>query len=616
MSLRKILILLIFLTGIVLANDPGGGAPGTGANVTLTETSTHVTLSNGVITATIRKDNGQVTSYLFKGTQMVLPNRPIYYSMGGGDTFDVPSQTVYSVTSQSADMIDVSFKRTWNPNAGFKYALDIDLHFVLRRGDTGLYAYAILDHPAHYPAVNLGEWRIVWWLPRDSTTFHFERAYVDELRNWEMPSYYDYQNASPTAIAEIVKLNTGVMAGKYDGKYTYAARYYDIGTWGHTSKVSKKGVWFVLGGHDFFNDGPTHQDLSSSESYILMHFGRNHYGGSSINVAEGEAWRKIFGPFLLYCNETTATTNSGDVLWADAKAQVEAEKSAWPYSWLVNADHPAASGRGTVTGRLLINDPLKPHVNGANAMVGLAAPQETHGNWQQQSKGYQYWVKADSAGNFTIPHVRPGSYTLYAYTTGVVEEFSKTGITVSSGATNAQGDLTWNVSNPGSSIAWEIGVPDRTAKEFRHGNDYFTPFLWEVYPNEFPNPLVYNVGTSNPSTDFNYVHSNYPTSTPGTTTAWNWDVNFHLPAVPRSGNATLTVAFAGSHYSRLFLYINGESTVFTRLSPSTVVATRCYARAFMPSIPMSACPFRFRASARDPTPSASTSPATTGSPRM
>ncbi len=563
-------ILIFALLALVLplhANDPGGGAAGVGANVTLSSTSTTATLSNGVITAVIQKSTGKVTSYLFNGTQMVDPANPIYYSMDGGANYSQPSNCVYSVTTQTSDMVDVSFKRTWNATAGYKQAFDIDLHYVLRRGDTGLYAYAILDHPASYPATSVGEWRIVWKLPRTSTTFHFERAYIDDLRNWEMPSYFDYQNSSPTGIGEIVKLNTGVMAGKYDGKYTYAARYYDIGTWGHTGKNYKKGVWFVLGGHDYFNDGPTHQDLTSSESYILMHFGRNHYGGSGTSVAAGEAWRKMYGPFLLYCNETNATTNSGDVLWADAKDQVAAEKAAWPYSWLVNADHPAASGRGTVTGRLLINDPLKPSVSGANAMVGLAAPQETHGNWQQQSKGYQYWTKADASGNFTIPAIRPGTYTLYAYNTGVVEEFSKTNIIVTAGATNAQGDLAWNIANPGTSIAWEIGVPDRTAKEFRHGNDYFTPYLWDVYPQEFPNPLVYNVGTSNPATDWNYVHSNYPGATAGTTTAWNWDVNFNLPAVPRSGDATLTVAFAGAQYPRLFLYINGETTAFTRLSP-------------------------------------------------
>jgi rhamnogalacturonan endolyase len=563
----RTLFILIALLACVRANDAGGGAPGVGANVTLSTTATTATISNGVIQAIIEKSTGRVTSYKLNGFQMVDPANPIYYSMDGGADFDVPSGCVYSLISSSSDHVEISCKRTWNASAGYKHNFDIDLRYVLRRGDTGLYAFAILDHPASYPAASVGEWRIVWKLPRDSTTFTFERAYVDDLRNWEMPSVYDYQNASPSAIGEIVKLNTGVMAGKYDGKYTYAARYSEIGTWGHASHIAKKGVWFVLGGHDYFNDGPTLQDLTSSESYILMHFGRDHFGGSATFVSAGENWRKMYGPFLLYCNATTAATNAGDVLWADAKAQVAAEEAAWPYSWLNNADHPAAAARGTVTGRLVVNDPLKPSITGANANIGLAAPEETDGNWQFQSKGYQYWTKADASGNFSIPAVRPGTYTLYAFTDGVVGEFSKIGVTVTAGGTNAQGDITWNISHPGTSIAWEIGVPDRTAKEFKHGNDYFIPFMWDVYTQELSNPLVYNVGSSNPATDWNYAHSNYTGATAGTTGPWEWKVNFNLPAVPRSGNATLTVAVASAYYSGLFLYLNDSPTSFARIIP-------------------------------------------------
>lgn len=566
---RKLLILIALLacSAAAGANDAGGGLPGVGADVSLSTTSTTATLANGVIQAVIDKATGRVTSYKLNGFQMVDPANPIYYSMDGGAAFDVPSGCVYSLISSSSDHVEISCKRTWNANAGYRHNFDIDLHYVLRRGDTGLYAFAYLDHPAAYPAASVGEWRIVWKLPRSSTTFTFERAYVDDLRHWEMPSYYDYQNASPTGIGEIVKLNTGVMAGKYDGKYTYSVRYSEVGTWGHASNIAKKGVWFVLGGHDYFNDGPTKQDLSSSESYILMHFGRNHYAGSGTSVAAGETWRKMYGPFLLYCNATTAASNAGDTLWADAKAQVAAEKAAWPYSWLTNADHPAAASRGTVTGRLLVNDPLKPSITGANANIGLAASEETDGNWQSQSKGYQYWTKADASGNFSIPAVRPGTYTLYAFTDGVVGEFSKTGVTVTAGGTNAQGDITWNVSHPGTSIAWEIGVPDRTAREFKHGNDYFTPYLWDVYTQELPNPLVYNIGSSNPATDWNYVHSNYAGATAGTTVPWEWNVNFNLPAVPRTGTATLTVAVASANYSALFLYLNGSPTSFARISP-------------------------------------------------
>jgi hypothetical protein len=50
---------------------------------------------------------------------------------------------------------------------------------------------------------------------------------ASQARNWLMPSVYDFSQASPTGIAEIEKLNTGVRAGKYDGKYEYTAPFWN-----------------------------------------------------------------------------------------------------------------------------------------------------------------------------------------------------------------------------------------------------------------------------------------------------------------------------------------------------------------------------------------------------
>lgn len=550
------------------ANDAGGGAPGRGAPVTLTTDAKTATLDNGLIRAVIDKPSGRISRYQFAGTDMVDPANPIYYSFDGGPSYEQPSGCVFTVVNQSADSIEVSCKRTWTPGAGYKHAFDIDLLYVLRRGDTGVYAFATLDHPASYPETGYGEWRIVWKLPHDETTFFFERAYVDELRHWEMPSILDYKKSSPTPIKEIVKLNSGVRAGLYDGKYSYSARYFDIGTWGHASNLNRKGVWFVLGGHDYFNDGPSKQDLTTSESYILMHFGRNHYAGSGVKVAAGESWRKQYGPFLLYCNQTATTTGAGDALWADARAQVAAEKAAWPYAWLVNRDHPAASDRGTVTGKFVITDALNPAVSSAGAHIGLAAPEESAGNWQFQSKGYQYWTVADAQGNFTLPAVRPGTYTLYAYNTGAVGEFSQKSVTVTAGRTVALGTVAWSVPHAGRVIAWEIGVPDRSAAEFHHGNDYFQAYLWDTYPMEFSNPLVYTVGTSNPARDWNYVQSAFPAAEGSSDLKnWDWRINFNLGAVPSAGDATLVIAFASVHSPRLWLLVNGDPQPLTRINP-------------------------------------------------
>jgi rhamnogalacturonan endolyase len=476
------------------------------------------------------------------------------------------------VKIESPDIVDVSFKRVYNASLGDKHVFDIEVHYVLKRGDSGLYTYAILDHPSSYAAAGVGEWRMVWKLPRDT----FERLYVDNLRNWEMPSSYDYAHASPTSIAEIVYLNTGVRAGLYDGKYAYSANYWDLGTWGHASNVNNLGVWLVFGSHEWFNDGPTKQDLTSAGGIIHVHFGMNHYGGSGTDVAASESWSKIYGPYLLYCNSAPAASDTswtdarpqGDAMWADAQARAVTEQAAWPYSWLTgNSNYPLDDGRGTVTGKFVVTDALKPSVSGANSWVGLAQP-DPSGNWQFESKRYQYWVKTDTDGNFSIPHVRPGRYDLYAFTTGAVGEYSQSNVSVTPGATTLLSDLIWNVPHPGSNIAWEIGVPDRSAAEFWHGTNYFQGFLWNQFASEFPNPLEYNVDSSNWTTDWNYVQSGYDSGGMALD-PWKWRINFNLSSVPPSGNATLTLAWASTNSAAIQVFVNDETSVFKDFYPNT-----------------------------------------------
>lgn len=457
-------ILALFLALVVSplrANDPGGGAPGVGANVTLTDHGGSVTLSNGVVSATLTKDNAKFTAYTFRGVPLTTSTRQIYYSMDGGADYRQPSGCTYTVKTNTPDMVDIGMRQTWTTQA---QAVDIEVHYVLRRGDSGIYSYALLDHPASYPATSFGEWRMVWKLP-DNT---FERLYVDDLRNRRMPTAADYAAASATSIAEIVKLNTGVLAGQFEGKYCYNSNYRKNPVWGHATNDEDIGVWLVTGGHEFFNDGPMKQDLAPADRILHIHFGMNHYNGSSTSIAANESWRKLYGPFLLYCNHDPA---GADACWADAKEQAAAEQAAWPYSWLTgNPDYPLASGRATVRGTLDLNDPLKPLLDGEGAWIGLAAA-DPGGNWQFESKRYQHWVKAGPGGNFTIPHVRPGTYTLYAFTSGATGEYKHAApVTVTAGQTLDLGTLTWNIARSGTWLAWEIGTADRDSREFRHGN--------------------------------------------------------------------------------------------------------------------------------------------------
>jgi rhamnogalacturonan endolyase len=545
-------VLLVLNVTLAGANAPGGGAAGPA--VTLKDSGNTVVLANGIISATILKSSATITSLKFKGYEMLAAG---YYSMDGRNRYRIPEHCLYSVKTQSPDMINIGLKSVWRNEA---QAFDIEVHYVLQGGASGLYSYAVLSHLANYPATSVGEWRMVWKLSPDL----LEKIYVDDLRHWAMPNSEDFKHATRTPIAEIIKVNTGARAGRYDCKYDYSANYWNLGCWGHASDERKVGAWIVLGSHEFFNDGPTKQDLTAASGINHLHFGLDHYNASSTRVAAGEAWQKIFGPFLLYCNYAAG---GGDDCWADAQAQAKAEQAAWPYVWLTaNPAYPLANERGSITGHLIVRDALKPNLTGANAWVGVAQP-EPNGNWQFESKHYQYWVKTDAQGKFRIPNVRPGTYTLYAFTDGAVGEFSKQDVMVTTGATTALGDLTWNIPHKGTRIAWEIGVPDRTAKEFRHGNDYFQGYLWQNFTREFPNPLDYTVGKSDWRTDWNYAQTRYVKPSGTNAVPWKWRIHFNLDRVP-AGAATLTIAIASAHEARIDVCVNDDNRVLTSVSPS------------------------------------------------
>lgn len=536
----------------VLAASAAFAAP---PEVTMTDQGATVLLENGVVSATIDKATAHVSSLKYRETEMTRAREGIYYSMDGGPDYERPKDCLFAVKTQSPDLVDIGMRRVYKAQP---HVFDIEIHFVLKRGDSGLYTYALLDHPATYPAARVGEWRVVWKLPDDL----LERICVDDERAWPMPAAADFAKAQKTAIKEIVKLTSGPLAGRYDCKYAFNANYWSLGCWGHASDRRRLGAWAVFGSHEFFNDGPTKQDLTSAYGLIHVHFGLDHYNASVTSVAAGEAWRKIYGPLLLYCN----TGADSAVCWADARARSAQDEAAWPFAWLgENAEYPLAAGRGTVSGRFIVKDALKPAVTSAGAWIGLAQP-EPGGNWQFESKHYQYWVHAERDGAFTIPHVRPGTYTFSAFTEGAVREFTRPDVTVTAAKTTSLGDVTWSVPHHGARIAWEIGVPDRTAREFRHGHDYFEPYLWERLSNDLPNPLEYIVGKSDPAKDWNYAQCGYLKD--GVRSSWPWRIHFDLAALPATGDATLTLALASAERSHIDVFVNDEKKPHASVNPA------------------------------------------------
>jgi rhamnogalacturonan endolyase len=511
-----------------------GGAYGA-APVTFKDAGAEAVLDNGVIAVTLTKARAAVKSIRYRGHEMV---RDGYYSMDGGANYRQPAGCVFEVVKNTPELVLVKMTRVWKDEP---QAFDIDIYYALRRGDSGVYTYATLRHDARHPATGYGEWRMVWKLDQDL----LEKICVDDKRHFEMQKSTD--KTEPTPIKEITRILSGVRAGQLDCKYDYSASYYDLGCWGHASDRNKIGAFMVLGSKEFFNDGPTKQDLNAAYGINHIHFGMNHFNGSNVKLEAGEVWSKTYGPFLLYVN----SGENAKACWDDAKARVVREHAEWPYAWVESPDYPKADGRGEVRGKIAFTDALRPGVSSAGAWVGLAAP-DAGGNWQFESERYQFWTKVGADGSFTIPHVRPGTYTLYAFGTGAVGEFARSGVVVEAGGKVDLGELTWEVPHAGRSIAWEIGVPDRTAREFRGGDDYWHGYLWETFDEILPNPLVFTVGSSDPAKVWNYAQTRYGERG----VPHPWEVRFDLASEPAAGGV-LTFAIASAQRANVTVNLNG-----------------------------------------------------------
>ncbi len=211
-------------------------------------------------------------------------------------------------------------------------------------------------------------------------------------------------------------------------------------------------------------------------------------------------------------------------------------------------------------------------------------------DWDHDAKFYEFWNDGSRNGEFIIPNVRPGAYTLHAFADGVMGEFEATNIVVEAGKTLDLGELIWKPVRYGKQI-WQIGYPDRTGGKFFKGDgaDYWL-WGWPLrYPLLFPHDITYTVGKSdyrkdwffeevphatnfsfiNPAAKdpadqrFGWVKTGTPGedmwSTVGRGRATTWTIKFNMSEAPK-GRATLRVALAGADgFGGLGVGVNGQS---------------------------------------------------------
>lgn len=579
MNRRNDPVPVAMLLGLLTLAIPSARAAATESPpVTLEEDADSLTLSNGILTARILKKSGDIRSLKYKGTEILTDQSGHpggYWSHDTTGGKGLATKVTIDPAGNGGERAEVSIKGIsggirmgHGPGASpdGDFPADIEIRYTMGRGDSGVYTHCIFDHRPEYGAATMTEARFAAKLAE-----FFDWMSIDEHRN---KHYHETVRG--------------------EDKYVYTALQSENRAFGFSSTTRKIGFYFVNPTTEYLSGGPTkpeflcHRDTTRVQAPVVLNYWRSsHYGGANVTVEAGEAWTKVIGPFMLYVNEGPDPI----AMWRDAREKAGVEADKWPYDWVDAGNYSRPGERGTVTGRLVLNDPILKRFPG-RFMVGLAQPTyrvpgwrggEREITWQTDAKHYQFWARSDDAGgSFTIPKVSPGSYTLYAFADGVLGEFSKAGVTVREGTALDLGELEWTPLRRGKQV-WEIGVPNRTGAEFAAGDRFFEPDITLQYPKLFPEDVTFTIGRSRHGKDWFFAHVPHNLDPEarvqpfrgvvGDGRATPYTIRFQMQNATR-GKAVLRLAICGTGTRFIDVAVNGDSAGRIELGPSEGVITR------------------------------------------
>ncbi|GGH75761.1 rhamnogalacturonan endolyase [Filimonas zeae] len=488
------------------------GATGN-AQLTVATNGNTVTLQNQLAAFSFNTTTADLTAIVnHKGTSL-LGKKGRGYLLGPGFSM---SPCTYSLLRKTDSLIEIAFDHAASNH--FHYSL----HYIIRPNVSGIYCYLVQSHKAGDSAGIYGQTR--WGIGANESLFNYHL--VRDSIQGPMPPM-----ASLTDSSKIQDWTYRLADGTVYTKYNYADYIADRHVHGMAGTQSGLGLFVIQASHEYLNGGPTKQYQNvHATPYLICMFNCGHFLSDkrkSDDVITGD-WRKVDGPFLLYTNEGSST----DALWTNAKQQATQEIAQWPYIWMQHPDYPLQ--RGTVNGTLLLQGQPA-----AGANIILAAPGY---DWQAQTSGYIYYSKTDKQGNFSLPHVRAGQYTLYAYGCNQTEQFTKAGIAVEAHTTTSTGSLLWQPVKHGATL-WQLGIADRTTSGFNLSNHSREYGLFNLVPDT----LDFTIG-KNQVADWYYAQTK-----PG-----NWNIHFPLTRNYKKG-ATLTIAIAGAaKNSTLRVLVNGR----------------------------------------------------------
>lgn len=490
-------------------------------DVSLSVNGMSVTMNNGKIAVTIGS-NGRVSSYKYNMSKELLGSSGVYFDYTTSQGNKALSPSRLTVVKDTPEMCEVLYSST-SGNTIFEQG------YIMRKDVAGLYTYVIATGTSTSATEPIKEARVCTRLAPTLL-----QGYVDWRMNGTIPSNEEMVVAEQDA--NTVQDATYYLAdGSIYTKYNWA-NYIDRDTI-HGLSDNYYGLWNIPVSYEWINGGAERQELmvhATSKSPITIQMLQGeHFGGQAMVLADGE--KKLYGPFLIYSNmqmpKITGPIN-------DAKAMAARQMSEWPFQWFDNELYPKV--RGTVRGHLNVTTGQR------NDNVRVVLAQEKGVEPMLQTHGYQFWAKTDETGDFCIENVRPGTYHLYAYATAgeVTDMLEVDDIEVKEGE-QSLGTIDWTPTCY-SDLLWTIGENDRRSSEYCFSDSMRQYGLWD----KVPATLTYNIGESNPETDWYYAQ----------TKAGTWTIRFDLDKT-YSGMACITASLAGvtNAGSSVAVKVNGTS---------------------------------------------------------
>jgi len=215
--------------------------------VTVSDNGNSWTLNNGIVKATVTKDSGSMPSLIYHGLQMMAAS---------GGTWEHNPLSAPTVTNRitidpaanGGTRAEVSIKGLSGgtfvmtrdaPGGGT--LCDIEIRYSLGKGDSGIYVYEILSHPASYPAAGVGaEDRYITRLNQD-----FDWITVDKDRNMLEAAPTDWGTGVVVHAKEQRIMSKGVYKNSVEHKYSYSGMQGYTKAYGWSSTKNHVGMWFI-----------------------------------------------------------------------------------------------------------------------------------------------------------------------------------------------------------------------------------------------------------------------------------------------------------------------------------------------------------------------------------